>query len=73
VVKKVNRVIDAATNTFRVGLQVTKPGGTQPAALRFKATLRLKLPRAAPAAAAVVVVPRRVAPAQACNFSDSSC
>jgi RND family efflux transporter MFP subunit len=48
-VKTVDRVIDAATNTFRVRLELPNPGGALPAGLRCKVDLGLKLP--APAAA----------------------
>lgn len=44
VVRTVDRVIDAATNTFRVRLELPNPGGTLPAGLRCKADLGLKLP-----------------------------
>jgi RND family efflux transporter MFP subunit len=49
VVKTVDRVIDAATNTFRVRLELPNPGGALPAGLRCKVDLGLKLPGAAPA------------------------
>ena len=45
VVKTVDRVIDAATNTFRVRLELPNPGGALPAGLRCKVDLGLKLPR----------------------------
>lgn len=48
VVKTVDRVIDAATNTFRVRLELPNPGGVLPAGLRCKVDLGLKLPGAAP-------------------------
>jgi RND family efflux transporter MFP subunit len=63
VVKTVDRVIDAATNTFRVRLELPNPGGALPAGLRCKVDLGLKLPGAAtasPAAAAAVAVPQGV-------------
>jgi RND family efflux transporter MFP subunit len=47
VVKTVDRVIDAATNTFRVRLELANPGGVLPAGLRCKVDLGLKLPGAA--------------------------
>jgi RND family efflux transporter MFP subunit len=47
VVKTVDRVIDAATNTFRVRLELPNPGGVLPAGLRCKVDLGLKLPDAA--------------------------
>jgi RND family efflux transporter MFP subunit len=48
VVKTVDRVIDAATNTFRVRLELPNPGGVLPAGLRCKVDLGLKLAAAAP-------------------------
>jgi cobalt-zinc-cadmium efflux system membrane fusion protein len=45
-------VIDAATNTFRVRLELPNPGGVLPAGLRCKVDLGLKLPPAAAAGAA---------------------
>ncbi len=55
-VKTVDRVIDAATNTFRVRLELPNPGGALPAGLRCKVDLGIKmpattLPAAAPAPA----------------------
>ena len=47
VVKTVDRVIDAASNTFRVRLELPNPKGTLPAGLRCKVDLGLKLPQAA--------------------------
>jgi RND family efflux transporter MFP subunit len=44
VVKTVDRVIDAATNTFRVRLELPNPGGQLPAGLRCKVDLALNLP-----------------------------
>jgi multidrug efflux pump subunit AcrA (membrane-fusion protein) len=55
VVKTVDRVVDAASNTFRVRLELPNPSGALPAGLRCKIDLALKLPeasRAAPSAAA---------------------
>jgi RND family efflux transporter MFP subunit len=52
VVKTVDRVIDAATNTFRVRLELPNPGGALPAGLRCKVDLGLKLPAAAPTTSA---------------------
>ena len=46
VVKTVDRVIDAASNTFRVRLELPNPGGALPAGLRCKVDLALKLPQA---------------------------
>lgn len=57
VVKMVDRVIDAATNTFRVRLELPNPGGALPAGLRCKVDLGLKLPGAAPAAPAANPAP----------------
>jgi len=48
VVKTVDRVIDAATNTFRVRLELPNPGGVLPAGLRCKVDLGLKLATTAP-------------------------
>lgn len=70
VVKTVDRVIDAATNTFRVRLELPNPGGTLPAGLRCKVDLGLKLPAAVPAAnapAAAALLPQGVAPVLARN------
>ncbi len=44
VVRNVDRVIDAATNTFRVRLELPNPGGALPAGLRCKVDLGLNLP-----------------------------
>ncbi len=46
VVKTVDRVIDAASNTFRVRLELPNPNGALPAGLRCKVDLALKLPEA---------------------------
>jgi membrane fusion protein, heavy metal efflux system len=71
VVKTVDRVIDAATNTFRVRLELPNPGGTLPAGLRCKVDLGLKLPgspTAAPASpAAAAVLPQVLTPVLARN------
>jgi RND family efflux transporter MFP subunit len=71
VVKTVDRVIDAATNTFRVRLELPNPGGTLPAGLRCKVDLGLKLPGSpmtAPASpAAAAVLPQALAPVLARN------
>jgi multidrug efflux pump subunit AcrA (membrane-fusion protein) len=56
-VKTVDRVIDAATNTFRVRLELPNPGGALPAGLRCKVDLGLKLPGAAPAASTINPAP----------------
>ena len=45
-VKTVDRVIDAASNTFRVRLELPNPSGALPAGLRCKVDLALKLPEA---------------------------
>ncbi len=50
-VKTVDRVIDAATNTFRVRLELPNPNHALPAGLRCKVDLGLKLPDAAGGAA----------------------
>jgi multidrug efflux pump subunit AcrA (membrane-fusion protein) len=44
VVRTVDRVIDAATNTFRVRLELPNPGGALPAGLRCKVDLGINLP-----------------------------
>jgi RND family efflux transporter MFP subunit len=46
VVKSVDRVIDAASNTFRVRLELPNPSAAIPAGLRCKVDLGLKLPAA---------------------------
>jgi membrane fusion protein, heavy metal efflux system len=46
VVKTVDRVIDAASNTFRVRLELPNPDGALPAGLRCKIDLALNLPEA---------------------------
>ena len=46
-VKSVDRVIDAASNTFRVRLELPNPAATIPAGLRCKVDLALKLPATA--------------------------
>ena len=54
-VTHVDKVIDAASNTFRVRLELPNPSGAMPAGLRCKIDLALKLPetqRATPSAAA---------------------
>ena len=43
-VKTVDRLIDAASNTFRVRLELPNPNGALPAGLRCKIDLALKLP-----------------------------
>ena len=43
-VKTVDRLIDAASNTFRVRLELPNPNGALPAGLRCKVDLALKLP-----------------------------
>lgn len=61
VVRTVDRVIDAASNTFRVRLELPNPGGALPAGLRCKVDLGLK-PMQADARG---VAPAAVAPAAA--------
>jgi RND family efflux transporter MFP subunit len=56
-VKTVDRVIDAASNTFRVRLELPNPGGTLPPGLRCKVELAgVKPAEAAPRRSAVVPV-----------------
>ena len=50
VVKTVDRVVDAASNTFRVRLELPNPSGALPAGLRCKIELALKLPEPSRAA-----------------------
>jgi RND family efflux transporter MFP subunit len=50
-VKTVDRVIDAASNTFRVRLELPNPNGALPAGLRCKVDLALQLPTAPPRSA----------------------
>lgn len=63
VVKSVDRVIDAASNTFRVRLELANPKAELPAGLRCKIDLGLKpaapaaAPRSSPAAAAAATPP----------------
>jgi RND family efflux transporter MFP subunit len=65
VVKTVDRVIDAASNTFRVRLELPNPGNTLPAGLRCKLDLSaLDLPQAA-APATPLLPPSRPAAAGA--------
>ncbi len=52
VVKTVDRVVDAASNTFRVRLELPNPSGALPAGLRCKIELALKLPEPSRAATA---------------------
>jgi RND family efflux transporter MFP subunit len=65
-VKTVDRVIDAATNTFRVRLELPNPKHALPAGLRCKVDLGLKLPESSGAlptkAAAAVASDRTTAP-----------
>lgn len=51
-VRTVDKVVDAATNTFRVRLELPNPGAALPAGLRCKVDLALRLPDAAPVASA---------------------
>ncbi len=64
VVKTVDRVIDAATNTFRVRLELPNPGGVLPAGLRCKVDLGLKLPSPATATSvsSAAVLPQGMTP-----------
>jgi RND family efflux transporter MFP subunit len=55
VVKTVDRVIDAASNTFRVRLELANPGGALPAGLRCK--VDLGVPTAAPVNQAAGALP----------------
>lgn len=57
-VRHVDRVLDAASNSFRVRLSLPNPGQRLPAGLRCKADLG----PASPAAAAAAAVPAAVAP-----------
>jgi RND family efflux transporter MFP subunit len=58
VVKSVDRVIDAASNTFRVRLELPNPTAALPAGLRCKVDLGLKLPATvSPRSAAAAVEP----------------
>jgi len=57
-VTTVDRVIDAASNTFRVRLELPNPGGTLPAGLRCR--VELPLPGLAAAAAPAVAAPAPV-------------
>jgi RND family efflux transporter MFP subunit len=64
IVKTVDRVIDAASNTFRVRLELPNPTGALPAGLRCKVDLGLTLPEAvARPAPAPAAVPTSVTPA----------
>jgi RND family efflux transporter MFP subunit len=56
-VKTVDRVIDAATNTFRVRLELPNPGGALPAGLRCKVNLGIEMPGATLPAAAPARAP----------------
>jgi membrane fusion protein, heavy metal efflux system len=71
VVKTVDRVIDAATNTFRVRLELPNPGHTLPAGLRCKADLGLKLPDAS-ARGAVTPPSEAAAPAKSASTTSAS-
>ncbi len=53
IVKTVDRLIDAASNTFRVRLELPNPNGALPAGLRCKVDLALKLPEVERSTAAV--------------------
>jgi RND family efflux transporter MFP subunit len=69
-VKTVDRVIDAASNTFRVRLELPNPGHTLPAGLRCKVNLA-GLQGADGAAAAAGPVPSANKPAAASNAPSS--
>ena len=63
VVKTVDRVIDAASNTFRVRLELPNPNGALPAGLRCKVDLALKTPQARPSTPpATTVSPKSMMP-----------
>jgi RND family efflux transporter MFP subunit len=56
-VKTVDRVIDAASNTFRVRLELPNPEGAMPAGLRCKVELAIVLPEAGARAAGKLPMP----------------
>lgn len=65
-VKTVDRVIDAASNTFRVRLELPNPGNALPAGLRCKVELEgLKLPAPPGRGATAAANPSAVAPSTA--------
>jgi RND family efflux transporter MFP subunit len=78
-VSTVDRVIDAASNTFRVRLALPNPDGALPAGLRCKVDLGLRLPMPATAlpasarsvapAPAATTAPARAAPARSSNIA----
>ncbi len=85
VVKTVDRVIDAASNTFRVRLELPNPTGALPAGLRCKIDLALKLPeverpsapvpaahKPAPASAAIQPAARTAAAGPAITATSAS-
>ena len=57
VVKSVDRVIDAASNTFRVRLELPNPDAAIPAGLRCKVYLGLTLPAASASARSLSALP----------------
>lgn len=59
VVKTVDRVIDAASNTFRVRLELPNPNGALPAGLRCKVDLGITLPQG-PGRSAALPLPAAV-------------
>jgi membrane fusion protein, heavy metal efflux system len=63
-VSQIDRVMDAASNTFRVRLRLPNPGGRLPAGLRCKAELPGAAFAAAPAAAPVAAPSTVVRPAR---------
>jgi RND family efflux transporter MFP subunit len=70
-VKTVDRVIDAASNTFRVRLELPNPGNKLPAGLRCKLALggAVALPAVPVAAVAAPVAPTKAEPAKAAPAS----
>ena len=78
-VKTVDRLIDAASNTFRVRLELRNPGGALPAGLRCKIDLALTLPdierttaERTPAAAAAVAAGAMKTSAKAADIAPAT-
>lgn len=72
VVRMVDRVIDGASNTFRVRLELPNPDGSLPAGLRCKADLGLQLPAAAgPGGASAAAPAPSPAPVRAAAGGDA--
>ncbi len=71
-VKTVDRVIDAASNTFRVRLELPNPNFALPAGLRCKVDMGLNLPAPPPRNATSAVPPLPVAVPQASTSSTAS-